>query len=49
MTLYPEGHPSRERAIDAAFSELDGAAPARRAAAFTFLDDEVVYGRDRAA
>ena len=24
MTLYPDGHPSRERAVDAAFDELDG-------------------------
>ena len=24
MTLYPDGHPSRERAIDAAYQALDG-------------------------
>ena len=24
MTLYPEGHPSRERAVDSAYEELDG-------------------------
>ena len=42
--LYPAGHPSRERAVDAAFDELDQlVAPL----AFTFLDDEVVFGRER--
>jgi len=44
MTLYPEGHPSSERAVDAAFEGLTGLAVP---GAFTFLDDEVVYGRDR--
>jgi len=44
MTLYPEGHPSRERAVDAAFDELDQLAVP---GAFTFLDDEVVFGRER--
>src|SRR5262245_62477305 len=43
-TLYPEGHPSRERAIDAAFEALDGMpAPS----AMTFLEDEVIVGRER--
>ena len=44
MTLYPEGHPSRERAVDSAFDELDQLAVP---GAFTFLDDEVVFGRER--
>ena len=29
LSLYPEGHPSRERAIDAAFQSLDGLATVR--------------------
>jgi putative nucleotidyltransferase with HDIG domain len=48
MTLYPEGHPSREKAVDAAFDELDGLTmPGGQLPAFTFLDDEVVFGRER--
>jgi len=43
-TLYPEGHPSRERAIDAAFEALDGLPVPT---AITVLDDEVVFGRER--
>ena len=48
MTLYPEGHPSREKAVDSAFDELDGLTlPGGRPPAFTFLEDEVVFGRER--
>jgi putative nucleotidyltransferase with HDIG domain len=48
MTLYPEGHPSREKAVDAAFDELDALTlPGGQLPAFTFLDDEVVFGRER--
>jgi putative nucleotidyltransferase with HDIG domain len=48
MTLYPEGHPSREKAVDAAFDELDGLTmPGGQLPAFTFLEDEVVFGRER--
>jgi putative nucleotidyltransferase with HDIG domain len=48
MTLYPEGHPSREKAVDSAFDELDGLTmPDGQPPAFTFLDDEVVFGRER--
>src|SRR5262245_64096403 len=43
-TLYPEGHPSRERAIDAAFEALDGLPVPT---AITLLEDEVVFGRER--
>ena len=47
MTLYPEGHPSREKAVDAAFDELNGlTSPDGPPAAFTFLEDEVVFGRE---
>jgi putative nucleotidyltransferase with HDIG domain len=46
MTLYPQGHPSRERAVDAAYEGLDSLAePPAPAPAFTFLGDEVVFGR----
>src|SRR5688572_1737523 len=48
MTLYPEGHPSRERAVDAAYDELDGLSlPGGALPVFTFLEDEVVFGRER--
>jgi putative nucleotidyltransferase with HDIG domain len=48
MTLYPEGHPSREKAVDSAFDELNGLTlPGGQLPAFTFLEDEVVFGRER--
>jgi putative nucleotidyltransferase with HDIG domain len=47
MTLYPEGHPSRERAVDSAFDELDGLTAPDGHPSFTFLDDEVVFGREQ--
>ena len=48
MTLYPEGHPSRERAVDSAFEELDGlVTDGGELPSFTFLEDEVVFGRER--
>jgi putative nucleotidyltransferase with HDIG domain len=46
MTLYPEGHPSRNRAIDAAHQALEGLTEAAVRPSFTFLDNEVVFGRD---
>jgi putative nucleotidyltransferase with HDIG domain len=46
MVLYPEGHPSRERAIDGAYQLLEGITASVERPAFTFLGDEVVYGRD---
>ena len=46
MGLYAEGHPSRERAIDAAFQGFDGLADGNGRPSFTFLDGEVLYGRD---
>jgi putative nucleotidyltransferase with HDIG domain len=42
--LYAEGHPSRERAVDAAYEALEGLPVP---SAITFLDDEVVVGRER--
>lgn len=47
MTLYPEGHPSREGAVDAAYQSLEGLTRGSERPSFTFLDGEVVYGRDR--
>jgi len=47
MTLYPQGHPSRERAVDAAYDELDGLWGPVGHPSFTFLEDEVVFGRER--
>jgi putative nucleotidyltransferase with HDIG domain len=46
MTLYPEGHPSRERAVDAAFEQVDDLATPGGHPSFTFLEDEVVFGRE---
>lgn len=45
MTLYPETHPLRERALDAAYAELDGLTGLPERPSFTFLEDEVIYGR----
>lgn len=46
MTLYPDGHPALERALDAAFEELDGLTAPSGHPSFTFLEDQVVYGRE---
>ena len=47
MTLYPQEHPSRERAIDAAQETLNALWTGTDHPTFTFLEDEVVFGRDR--
>lgn len=44
MALYADGHPQRERAIDAAFTELQELQRDTPRPLFTFLGDEVVYG-----
>ncbi|HEY7766735.1 HD-GYP domain-containing protein [Longimicrobium sp.] len=44
LALYGDGHPARERALDAAYqplADLQGAQPRQ---SFTFLGDEVVHG-----
>ena len=46
MTLYPEAHPLRERALDAAYTELGGLTGLAERPSFTFLEDEVIYGRE---
>ena len=45
MTLYTPGHPARERAIDDAYRELRDLQAAEAQPLFTFLGDEVVFGR----
>ncbi|HVH08282.1 MAG TPA: HD domain-containing phosphohydrolase [Gemmatimonadales bacterium] len=45
MTLYADGHPARERAIDDAYTKLTDVAATEPALVFTFLGDEVVFGR----
>ena len=45
MTLYPEGHPSRERLVDVAFEDLEALFAEGALPRFTFLEGEVVYGR----
>jgi putative nucleotidyltransferase with HDIG domain len=45
MTLYPDGHPSRDKAIDGAHELLENLWVAA-VPVFTLLDDEVVYGRE---
>lgn len=47
MTLYPEGHPSRERVVDAAFEDLDALCADGPLPRFTFLEGEVIYGRQQ--
>jgi len=44
MTLYAEGHPARERAIEAAFRELHDLQATTAQPLFTFLGDEILYG-----
>ena len=46
MALYPDGHPSRDRAIDSTYQALEGLTGINGGPSFTFLDGEVVYGRD---
>jgi putative nucleotidyltransferase with HDIG domain len=45
MTLYTEGHPARERAIEDAHDKLCDLQASEPEALFTFLGDEVVFGR----
>ena len=45
MGLYGDGHPARERAVDAVYKELMDLQDERPHALFTFLGDEIVYGR----
>jgi len=45
MSLYRDGHPQRERAIDAAYRDLHDLQVQDPRPLFTFLGDEVIYGK----
>jgi putative nucleotidyltransferase with HDIG domain len=45
MGLYPAGHPSRERAVDASFDLLRQLVQSDTPPRFSFLDGDVIYGR----
>jgi putative nucleotidyltransferase with HDIG domain len=45
MSLYADGHPARARAIDAAYQELLDLQGDTPRPLFTFLGDEVIFGR----
>lgn len=45
MALYKEDHPARERAIDTSFQQLQDLQAAHETPLFTFLGDEIVFGR----
>jgi putative nucleotidyltransferase with HDIG domain len=45
MTLYGEGHPARERVIDAAYQALLDLQATSSNTVFTFLGDEIILGK----
>src|SRR5687768_11327798 len=45
MTLYPDGHPARSRVVDAAYEQLVSLQRADPHLEFSFLGQEVVYGK----
>jgi putative nucleotidyltransferase with HDIG domain len=45
MTLYGDGHPARERTLDLAYQQLHDLQADTKQPLFTFLGDEVIYGR----
>jgi putative nucleotidyltransferase with HDIG domain len=45
LSLYPEGHSVRERALDATYEKLTELLSEDPAPQFTFLADEVIYGK----
>jgi putative nucleotidyltransferase with HDIG domain len=46
MSLYGDGHPARERAVDVAYAGLADLQSASARQVFTFLGDEVVHGSE---
>jgi putative nucleotidyltransferase with HDIG domain len=44
LSLYPEGHRSREKALDAVYSRLLDLIQKEKEAQFSFLGDEVIHG-----
>ena len=45
MSLYKDGHPARERVIDASFVQLQELQRAHPSTQFTFLGEEVIFGQ----
>lgn len=45
MTLYAEGHPARQRAVEGAFQDLTDLLAVTPRPLFTFLGDETVFGQ----
>lgn len=45
MALYRDGHPARERALDVAYQQIQDLQGDTQQPLFTFLGDEVVFGR----
>src|SRR3989441_6266524 len=45
MALYRDGHPARERALDVAYQQIQTLQADTARPLFTFLGDEVVFGR----
>jgi len=45
MALYRDGHPARERALDVAYQQIQDLQSDTAHPLFTFLGDEVVFGR----
>jgi putative nucleotidyltransferase with HDIG domain len=45
LTLYPEGHRTRERALDAVYERLRRLLEEEAHPVFSFLGEEVIYGR----
>src|SRR5258705_12234040 len=45
MALYRDGHPARERALDVAYQQIQDLQAETARPLFTFLGDEVVFGR----
>jgi putative nucleotidyltransferase with HDIG domain len=46
MRLYPDEHPARVRAADVPYEVLEGLMKEDPAPSFTFLEDEVLFGRE---
>ncbi len=44
LTLYDEGHPARERAVDGVYQKLVDLQDENPKCAFTFLSDETIFG-----
>ena len=47
MALYAEGHPARGRALDTAYQDLRDLHLLTPQPVFTFLGDEIIFGRER--